>query len=246
MIPVYLSLGSNIEPERHLRAAIDALHAKFGELLLSNVIRTEAVGFDGPAFLNMAVGFETDWTPQDLDSWLHALEDRNGRRRDVERYSSRTLDIDIILFGDLIVDGPGHLQIPRDELKQVFVLAPLAEIAPHVCHPLSGKTMQALWRMHPSHDQPMQTVDLPVRETAASETESPWILYQRDECQLCDEAVAVLAQANAPDFRSIWIDDNAELETRYGDRVPVLRDSGSGREMEWPFDVQRVTQFLGT
>ncbi|MEO7936957.1 MAG: glutaredoxin family protein [Dokdonella sp.] len=92
----------------------------------------------------------------------------------------------------------------------------------------------------------MQIVDLPVRKTTVRETESPWILYQRDDCQLCDEAVAILAHANAPDFKSIWIDDNAALEARYGDRVPVLRDSESGREMEWPFDVQRVSQFLGT
>lgn len=151
MTRAYLSLGSNIEPEQHLRAAIDALHAQFGDLLVSSVYRTEAVGFDGPAFLNMAVGLDTDWTPEDLDDWLHALEDREGRRRDVERYSSRTLDIDIILFGDLIVHGPGHLQIPRDELKHAFVLAPLAEIAPSVRHPYSGKSMAELWRAHAQH-----------------------------------------------------------------------------------------------
>jgi 2-amino-4-hydroxy-6-hydroxymethyldihydropteridine diphosphokinase len=145
---VYLSLGSNIEPEQHLRAAIAALHAQFGDLLVSSVHRTEAVGFDGPVFLNLAVGLDTDWTPQQLDRWLHALEDRHGRRRDVERYSSRTLDIDIVLFGDLIVDGPGHLQIPRDELKHAFVLAPLAEIAPFARHPQSGRSISELWRAH--------------------------------------------------------------------------------------------------
>ena len=148
MSHVYLSLGSNIEPEKHLRAAINALHAQFGDLLVSSVHRTRAVGFDGPAFLNMAIGMETSWTPQDLDCWLHALEDREGRRRDVERYSSRTLDIDIILFGDLIVHGPGHLQIPRDELKHAFVLAPLAEIGPYARHPQSGRSMSELWREH--------------------------------------------------------------------------------------------------
>ena len=152
MTRAYLSLGSNIKPEQHLRAAIDALHAQFGDLLVSSVYRTEAVGFDGPAFLNMAVGLDTDWTPEDLDDWLHALEDREGRRRDVERYSSRTLDIDIILFGDLIVHGSGHLQIPRDELKHAFVLAPLAEIAPFARDPHSGKSMAELWRAHAQHD----------------------------------------------------------------------------------------------
>lgn len=157
---VYLSLGSNIEPKQHLRAAIAALHAQFGDLLISSVHRTEAVGFDGPGFLNMAVGLDTDWTPQDLDRWLHALEDRNGRRRDVERYSSRTLDVDIVLFGDLIVDGPGHLQIPRDELEHAFVLAPLAEIAPFARHPRSGRSISELWRAHAQYGSAADIVSL--------------------------------------------------------------------------------------
>jgi 2-amino-4-hydroxy-6-hydroxymethyldihydropteridine diphosphokinase len=154
MSRVYLSLGSNIEPERHLREAIDELRAQFGELQVSSVLRTEAVGFEGPAFLNLAVGLDTDWTPRRLDRWLHALEDRHGRRRDVARYSSRTLDIDIVLFGDQVVSGPGHLRIPRDELEHAFVLAPLAEIAPHAVHPVSGVTLGELWRAHPEHGEP--------------------------------------------------------------------------------------------
>jgi 2-amino-4-hydroxy-6-hydroxymethyldihydropteridine diphosphokinase len=160
MTRVYLSLGSNIEPEQHLRAAIDDLHAQFGDLIVSTTFRTEAVGFNGPAFLNLAVGLDTDWTPEDLDRWLHVLEDRHGRRRDVERYSSRTIDIDIVLFGDLIVRGPGNLEIPRDELKHAFVLAPLSEIAPDARHPQSGKSMAELWRAHPEHDQPMHWVEI--------------------------------------------------------------------------------------
>ena len=157
---VYLSLGSNIEPVRHLRAAIKALHAEFGDLLVSSVHRTAAVGFDGPAFLNLAVGLDTQWTPAHLDRWLHDLEDHAGRRRDVERYSSRTLDIDIVLFGDLIVDGPGHLQIPRDELKHAFVLAPLAEIAPFARHPQSGRSISELWRAHAQYDSAADIVSL--------------------------------------------------------------------------------------
>lgn len=70
------------------------------------------------------------------------------------------------------------------------------------------------------------------------------ILYQRDDCKLCDEAVALLARARVPDFASAWIDGNAELEARYGLRVPVLRDAISGRELGWPFDAASLREFL--
>lgn len=160
MTQVLLSLGSNIEPERHLRTAIAELHEAFGDITVSPAYRTEAVGFDGPAFLNLAVALDTERTPEELDRWLHALEDRHGRRRDVPRFSSRTLDIDIVLFGDLVIDGPGHLQVPRDELRHAFVLAPIADIAPAAVHPCSGKSMAALWRAHPAHGQQLQRVEL--------------------------------------------------------------------------------------
>jgi 2-amino-4-hydroxy-6-hydroxymethyldihydropteridine diphosphokinase len=137
----YLSLGSNIEPETHLRAALAELRARFGALLVSPVYRSRAVGFDGPDFLNLAVGLDTDLDPAALDEWLHALEDRHGRRRDVPRYSSRTLDADIVLFDDLIVDGPGHLRIPRPELGEPFVLQPLCDIAPGARDPSNRQTI---------------------------------------------------------------------------------------------------------
>ncbi|HEX7813912.1 glutaredoxin family protein [Dyella sp.] len=70
-------------------------------------------------------------------------------------------------------------------------------------------------------------------------------LYQRDYCHLCDQALAVMAQAHAPDFTSAWVDDDAELERRYGTRVPVLRDNHSGRELDWPFDAAGVAAFVG-
>lgn len=70
------------------------------------------------------------------------------------------------------------------------------------------------------------------------------VLFQRDDCKLCDEAVALLAAAHAPDFQSVWIDDDPELEARYGERVPVLRDEDASRELDWPFDTERLRAFL--
>jgi hypothetical protein len=70
------------------------------------------------------------------------------------------------------------------------------------------------------------------------------ILYQRDDCHLCDLALAVLADVRSPEFESVFIDDDAELEARYGIRVPVLRDVARGVELDWPFDAQRLRGWL--
>lgn len=155
-----LSLGSNIAPERHLRAAVDALRARFGDVRLSAVYRTPAVGYDGPDFLNAGAVIETDLDPHTLDAWLHALEDAHGRDRSGPRFSDRTLDIDLVLYEDLELAGPGHLRIPRPELKHAFVLRPLAEIAPDMRVPGTGRTLGALWAGHPDHGRHWETVAL--------------------------------------------------------------------------------------
>lgn len=152
MTRVFLSLGSNLEPVANLKSALAELSAEFGALVVSSAWQTDAVGFDGPAFINLAVGLNTDWPAVQLDDWLHALEDAHGRRRDVPRFSSRTLDIDIVLFGDQVIDGPGHLKVPRDELRQAFVLGPLAEIAGDVLVPGNVQTIAQQWLQHPGHD----------------------------------------------------------------------------------------------
>ena len=134
----YLSLGSNIEPERNLRAALRALRGRFGTLAISPAYRSAAVGFDGPAFWNLAVGFDCELDRAALRAWLRELEIASGRRRDVPRYSDRTLDLDVALWceGDACSSD-----LAQDEFDRAYVLAPLAGLAPAASDPFGAGTL---------------------------------------------------------------------------------------------------------
>jgi 2-amino-4-hydroxy-6-hydroxymethyldihydropteridine diphosphokinase len=159
-VTTYISLGSNIDPEHNLRSAAAALRERFGEVRLSPVYRTAAVGFDGPDFLNAIAAIESDVHPFALNDWLHALEIAHGRDRRDKSYSNRPLDLDIIYFGKLVLEGPGDFMLPRPELRYAFVLKPLADLAPRFVDPVRGATLETLWKAHPDHDNPPQQVVL--------------------------------------------------------------------------------------
>ncbi len=143
---VWVSIGSNIEREHNTRAAIAALRSAFGELVLSPVYETQAVGFDGAPFYNLAAGFDTRLSAENTSSILKEIETNNGRKLQDAKFSSRTLDIDLLTYGDTILDKEG-LHIPRDEiLKYAFVLKPLADVAPNDTHPVAGKSYADLWQ----------------------------------------------------------------------------------------------------
>lgn len=156
----YLSLGSNIDAQARLRSAIAALRERFGEVKVSPAYRTRSVGFDGADFVNAAAVVASELDPYALNAWLHALEDAHGRDRSGPRFGDRTLDIDIVLFDNRELEGPGNLRLPRPELRHVFVLKPLADIAPDVVVPGDGRTLAQMWAGHPDHGQPLETVAL--------------------------------------------------------------------------------------
>jgi len=145
MAKIYISIGSNINAEKNVRLAIHALQDHYGKLILSSVYESEAVGFDGDNFLNLVVGLNTEDDVYAVASTLRTIEDENGRDRSGPRFSPRTVDLDLLLYDDLILKEES-LELPRDEItKNAFVLLPLEEIAPQLIHPVSGKTMCDLW-----------------------------------------------------------------------------------------------------
>jgi 2-amino-4-hydroxy-6-hydroxymethyldihydropteridine diphosphokinase len=143
---VYVSLGSNVDRESNIRLAIRDMQRIFGELRLSPVYESEAVGFDGDDFLNLVAGFECDIDVREVVLALGAIEDELGRDRTLPRFSHRPIDLDILTYDDLEIDEEG-IQIPRHEiLVNAFVLRPLQDLAPHTLHPLAKKSYRELWQ----------------------------------------------------------------------------------------------------
>ncbi len=144
MPTVYVAIGSNVEPEKNVRGALAALSTAFGELTVSPVYQTPAVGFVGEDFLNLVVGFDSDMALAGLQTELRRIEEEHGRLRSDKKFSARTLDLDLLLYGDEVHPD---LNIPRDEIeKYAFVLKPLADLAPERCHPVLGTRYADLWQ----------------------------------------------------------------------------------------------------
>lgn len=160
MAAVYLGLGSNIDADYNLRLAIRELRRRFGDLTVSPVYRSAPLGFDGPDFLNLVVALETDAAPGDLLEQIESIHETAGRSRGPDKFSSRPLDIDLLLYGDRIDPDP-PLRLPRpDVLEYGFVLRPLADIAPDLVHPVTGLTIGEHWREFDSERHPLTAVNL--------------------------------------------------------------------------------------
>ncbi|MFC3192784.1 2-amino-4-hydroxy-6-hydroxymethyldihydropteridine diphosphokinase [Marinicella sediminis] len=142
----YLGIGSNVDRQLHITSCLHHLRCAFSRLQTSPVYASPSYGFKGADFHNLVVRIDTAFTPTELKIWLQQLEDLHGRDRRKPRYSDRTLDVDLLLCDQLIIDD-GFVQLPRDEiLKRPYVLKPLQDLAPDLLHPVAKKRLADLWQ----------------------------------------------------------------------------------------------------
>ncbi len=149
MTQVFVSIGSNIDREIHIQQSLQELEQAFGPLVVSSIYESEAEGFEGESFYNLVVKFDTDLAIEEVLKTLKEIETRHGRGVGSHKFAPRTLDLDLILYGDKVLRNAktGRMIVPRDDiLRYAFVLEPLAEIAPDLLHPVEKKTFQALWK----------------------------------------------------------------------------------------------------
>jgi 2-amino-4-hydroxy-6-hydroxymethyldihydropteridine diphosphokinase len=159
MHTIYISVGSNIDPRTHVDAALIDLHQQFSEVQQSSLYESKAVGFDGDNFLNLVVSAKTDMTIHQVVDCLHGIEAKHGRDRHGPKFSSRTLDLDLLLYDDVICKNDG-IHVPREEiLFNAFVLYPLAEIAPDLMHPTEHQNMAQLWQQFDKQKQKIWKVE---------------------------------------------------------------------------------------
>ena len=144
MTRVYVSVGSNIDRENMVRSCVFALNETFSNLSKSSVYESIAVGFSGDNFYNLVVRFDAD-DPHKVMQILREIEQNHGRDRNQKKFSARTLDLDLLLFGELDLHDEGF-DVPREEIRHyAFVLGPLAELAPQEIHPILKKSFADMW-----------------------------------------------------------------------------------------------------
>lgn len=157
MAIIFISIGSNIDKGHYIRQGISQLISTFGRLDISAVYESESVGFAGSNFYNLVCRAATSLDISQVTTVLRQIEVDNGRDRSAKKFSSRTLDLDLLLYDDLVVTTP--VVLPRDEIdKNAFVLWPLAEIAPDLIHPTRLQSYQQLWNDFDQASQPLWTI----------------------------------------------------------------------------------------
>jgi 2-amino-4-hydroxy-6-hydroxymethyldihydropteridine diphosphokinase len=157
---VYVSIGSNVNRRKNIALALERLASEFGAIEQSSVYESDAVGFNSAPFYNLVIGFRTDESPREIQARLHAIEEICGRVR-ARTLSARTMDLDLLLYADLVIDEAG-LSLPRNDItRYAFVVCPLAEIAGTERHPVSGESYADMWAAFADPEQVLMRVDWP-------------------------------------------------------------------------------------
>ncbi len=160
MVDVYVAAGSNIAPERYLARALELLGAQYAPLRVSPAYRNRAVGFEGDDFINLVVGFTTDEPLTRVRERLQSIESQCDRPPNAAKWAARSMDLDILLYGDLVSTEPGYLLPRPDLIKRAYMLKPLADIAPDLVHPTAKKTIGELWRDFDQGAHALKAVEL--------------------------------------------------------------------------------------
>lgn len=156
MATVFLGIGSNEAAEENLRLAIRELRRLYGDLCISPVYRSVSCGFKGADFLNLVVRFESQYSPLEICEHIELIHNLAGRRRGSDKWESRPLDIDLLIYNDLVCDER-PIRVPRDDvLKYSFVLRPMAELAPNYRHPVTGRTLLEHWQEFDATSHPLE------------------------------------------------------------------------------------------
>lgn len=157
---IWVSLGSNIERDRNIRAAVAELRKHLGDGPISPVYESDAEGFEGPAFYNLVTGYVTDMQAEALIALFRQLEEELGRQRTDVKFDSRTIDIDLLTYGDMIAEVSGK-QLPRDDITDyAFVLKPLSDLAPDEMHPVLKQSYREMWEAFSPKPSGMRPVEL--------------------------------------------------------------------------------------
>ena len=160
MKDVYVAAGSNVEPEKNLARACQEIASTWPGVRFSHAYRNRSVGFEGPDFINMVLGFRTDDSIESVLARLRDIEILCGRPRNAPKWASRTIDLDVLLFGDR-VEKTADYTLPRpDLLRRPYMLGPMAEIAPGVKHPIAGITIGELWQEFDRDAHSMRPVNI--------------------------------------------------------------------------------------
>jgi 2-amino-4-hydroxy-6-hydroxymethyldihydropteridine diphosphokinase len=152
IVQAFVAIGSNVDPAERMLQAARAIRQRFADARFSRCYRNPAYGFEGPDFYNAVTGFSTTLPLDALLPSLREIEARCGRERADARWAPRRMDLDLLLYGDVVGAGPGYTLPRRDLSRRVYMLGPLAEIAPDLLYPPSGPTIARLWEQFPQSE----------------------------------------------------------------------------------------------